>query len=598
MATRFLALLGADPARLAATTDAILARTHLSRALAHPDFVLLADPLSRLVMTADRNLAVVGRLFARNEPGGARPDSLPGNGALWSASEILGSYWGQYVAFIRRSGRMPAIEILRDPSGGLPCYMFEHRGVTIVCSDIDIALQSGCFTPSLDWSIVFQCLWVVALRTDATALAGFREIPCGQSLVWGAAESGLVERWSPWDHVGRYAGHSDEALCERLRSTIRTCVTDLAGCFDHIMHCLSGGLDSSIVAVCLAEGRVPVTTMNLLSRGHQGDERHYAEAVARHCGMDLIEHRYSVDDVDIDQSSALHLPRPVGAAGRLAFDRAGSALASAVKANAQFSGNGGDNVFCFLKSVTPVIDRARREGWGSGTWRTVLDVSRLTDTGVGTVLRHVVRKWKPTTRGYRWRTHALFLDADGIAQHARDAHHPWLSAPPGALAGDAAHVAAVLLPFNYIEGHPRDAASELVTPLLSQPIMELCLGIPSWRWCVGGRDRALVRRAFADDLPAIVTERKSKGGPAGFYQQIVEQRGTAVREHLQDGLLAAHGFLDRAAIDAYFQQSEFRSADEYVRILSLSDAESWARAWQTRCADKSQIRPAPARLNS
>ena len=585
MAARFLVVLDGNATRLSATAALVERRMSLARAATWPEMVVFTNEPGAPVGTRDRNLLVLGHLYARpSDPGSHSIDveSIPGTGSLCSASELLARYWGSYVAIIRRPGAAGGVEILRDPSGGLPCYRVEKDGQTIVCSDVDLAARSGLYEPSVDRDQLIRHLWTIAFRSSETALTRFREIPNGQSLLWRPEGSTLVERWSPWDHVGRHARCSDEELAERLRTVIQDCVVRMASRFGHVLHCLSGGLDSSIVAACLDHGDTPFTALNLIARGDRGDERIYAAEVARHCQIGLVERRYTLDAVDLGRSSAAHLPRPVGEAVRLAFDRACDEEALRVGAGAQFSGNGGDNVFCFLQSSTPVVDRLLRQGPGPGTWATLGDMSRLTGTSVWTMMKHAAQRLSTGDRSYRWKPVATFLDTDAVRSVATPIDHPWLEVPRDALPGEAVHVALLLRPQNYMEGHSRDAPAELVTPLMAQPIMELCLGIPSWRWCAGGRDRSLARRAFAKLLPARVIDRRSKGGPAGFYHEIIEKKGAALRAHLLDGVLAKQGVLDRAAINAYFRQSEGMAGDEFVRILSLSDAESWTRHWLAR----------------
>ncbi|MGK4422636.1 asparagine synthase-related protein, partial [Klebsiella pneumoniae] len=69
---------------------------------------------------------------------------------------------------------------------------------------------------------------------------------------------------------------------------------------------------------------------------------------------------------------------------------------------------------------------------------------------------------------------------------------------------------------SYVEGHDPQDLLPTVSPLLSQPLVETCLGVPSWLWFEGGRNRVVARRAFAGDLPADVIWRRSKGTPDSF----------------------------------------------------------------------------------
>lgn len=583
MAVRYLAVLSADAERLSVVQKALCGVLGYSPAWDFPELALFVTPASGGLKCSSDELAVVGTVYSRSghaDPfdwdDGKRPRE-PG----WHAQRLLREVWGGYVAFIRRSQAPAQVEVMRDPSGSLPCYMFQAGPLTCFCSDVDIAIRSGLYRPSIDWTSVVQHLWAVALPQRRTALVGLDEVPQGSRLIWDATGDNLEPCWSPWNHVGQHAARNDAELAEELRAIVEGTIASLASRYRHVQLCLSGGLDSSIVAASLARSGAQTTGLILLSRGVQGDERAYAGLVAKTFGMKLHEGAYRLEYIDLDRSSAEHLPKPVGAVGRQAFDRINNELAAKLGADAQFSGNGGDNVFCFLQSATPIADRLRKEG-AREAWSTLSDVCHMTGSSIWTAFRNAVRQMWRNSHAYRWRGQAQFLRPEVIEASGARIHHPWLDAPDDALGGAAAHIALLLRPQSYTEGHPRDGSSELVTPLLAQPVVEFCLGIPSWRWCAGGQDRALARKAFAPSLPASIIDRRSKGGPAGFYHEVVENLGSQLRDRLLGGVLAAHHLLDENLLEEFFRTAEFRRGDEYVRILALADAEAWARCWQQR----------------
>src|SRR3546814_8257227 len=63
---------------------------------------------------------------------------------------------------------------------------------------------------------------------------------------------------------------------------------------------------------------------------------------------------------------------------------------------------------------------------------------------------------------------------------------------------------------GYMEAQDRRFPFDPVHPLMSQPIIEACLSVPSWEACRGGSDRSFTRRAFTGDLPPTVIERRIK----------------------------------------------------------------------------------------
>ena len=134
---------------------------------------------------------------------------------------------------------------------------------------------------------------------------------------------------------------------------------------------------------------------------------------------------------------------------------------------------------------------------------------------------------------------------------------------------------------NYLEGHARSHFAPILSPLLSQPIVECCLGIPTWLWCDKGRNRAVARDAFANRLPRLVLERRSKGSFDAFCARLLDLNRELAHEMLVGGCLAQQGLVDSEAIAAALR-IPFPPAETAARILGFIDVEAWVRSWAAR----------------
>src|SRR5260221_11693945 len=126
--------------------------------------------------------------------------------------------------------------------------------------------------------------------------------------------------------------------------------------------------------------------------------------------------------------------------------------------------------------------------------------------------------------------------------------HPHL---PGARLPPGKHIqtASLMYPLGYYDPFEQARAPELVNPLLSQPLVELCLGLPTYLLTQGGYGRALARRAFAAALPARIATRRSKGGMEEHLKEVLNSNLDFARSVLIDGELVRRGLLDRAAVE-------------------------------------------------
>lgn len=564
----------------ALSPEELARRTGLRVSLERPGFTLLTGAGTGCLALGEQGVAI-GSIFPRHGPArpitdfaeGDVPDIVQSNGR-----KLVTGFWGGYVALIAN----PDPHLLRDPSGALPCYMWSGAAGLMAASSVDLLLAASSRDASIDWDSLAIHLYSAGLPRSRTVLAGVCELlpgfccdPFGQLQSQRAC-------WTPWAHVEDNSGRSEAQGPEHLRRLIRHAVRSVTAPHGRVLLSLSGGLDSSIVAACLADAGGPeVHCLTMFGDDPGGDERDYARALCAALGLALVECRYRVEDVDIDAPLGAHLPRPFGRTQANAYEGAHLAAAAELGIDAFVTGNGGDNVFGYSQSAAAAADRYLSEGMGAGLLRTLRDVCRQTGCSMLEAAGSAVRLIR-SPPSYRWKPRTELLHADLLARLAGSAlDHPWLDAPPGAMPGKAGHIAAILRVLPNLEPG-RSRFAPVLNPLVSQPIMEACLAIPSWRWRGRGFDRAVARDAFAKDLPELIVRRRSKGGPDGFTAQLVRHYRAAIRERLLDGHLAAQGLVDVAAIERMLADDRPTLGEERTRLLSLLSTEAWLRFWVGR----------------
>lgn len=511
---------------------------------------------------------VFGHLFRRSDFGAV--DALGAGLAHAIVSSggryLIDHFWGGYVALAGGNGENGVI-LMRDPSAQLPLYRWALDGCDLYFSDFDLACTASGCSPACDWDAIAHRLRFPGLRIVDTGLIGISEIPPGARV---DLDTGDVEQlWFPWEYFDGAPGAADAAMLEQ---TIDACTSSWAGCFGRIDVELSGGLDSSIVAASIARTGCDWRCVTYATDSDAGDERYYARAVTERLGVPLEERIVTAADLD-----PLALPaqrvRPGGFGVLGAIDRRLAASARDAQADAIFSGGGGDNVFCMIRTAGPVVDALVENGLRSA-WGAARDLSVLCETSPWDAVRHAVRQWR---RRAAWSWPA----SDRLLTHAARVHcrgHPWLGGRARPLPGKRAHIAGLVGVLPFLDGYDRALAFPMIFPLLSQPVMEACLAIPSWHWIEDGHDRAVARRAFADRLPERVIARRSKGGLRSIMVPAFENARTELAALLCDGRLAQHGLIDRDAARALLAAPLSADIGDYVRVFELADVELWVRA--------------------
>ena len=554
---------------------------------------------ARKAYTLEHNAGVVlGKLFLRNLSADtpadenlpeaaveARFDNAESKALLESKGQRLTDrYWGHYVAFLNDS-RSGCRYILRDPTGGLPCYQAAADGVDVFLSDMEdyAGLELADF--SANWEHLTAFLLYSELNTRQTGVAGVTQLYAGECAA--ITPDGTAIRsfcWSPSNVVEEATVEDPGEARVMLGARIRHCIATWASSYSGILQELSGGLDSSIVASCVtrAADQAKVLGFHFFTEMRQGDERSYARAAARAAGLELFEAecRLSADSLK-EQLDPLRVATPSVLGFVPPSEQLRRQLVRERSAGAVFTGQGGDHLFQEAGSELNATEFVHGHGLRSRLYGIIADASRLAQTSVWSVLS--------TTLSYGmlgrhfdvyadYEQTPAFLDADARRAIVRESYsHPWVDQAARLSAGKQRHVFNVvdcqtfyLRPCTY---------AELIHPLISQPIVELSLQIPGYVLANEGKSRGLVREAFADQLPTEIVQRYSKGGTTSYFNRMLNSDAAFLREFLLDGVLAKQGILDRRALENELEESALLRGNNVRSLLDAVRAEAWLAAW-------------------
>ena len=516
---------------------------------------------------------VIGHLFSR--------DAAPLN-ARWPlrvasaecvAERLLAEYWGEYL--LVQAGPEPTcgLRILREPSGAVACLYSFEGDTGFVTSDISLATGLGVQERRIDWGFVGQAVAYPHVNTARTGLAGVRELLPGRVLTAHAGRTDEREAWSPWAFVDAPHRHraARDAAAE-IHASVASVVGALADIDKAVMVELSGGLDSSIVAMCLRDTGARVECCTMVTPVPGADERPYAHHVADALEADLHVEMLGFGNARIDFRPPVPTVRPRMSVLQYVAHEAVHAAARSRGTTSFFSGGGGDTVFSYLQGPVPAADAFHERGLRAAA-TAVRDLSTLHQCTYWKAGRLTLRK---LLRGPKLPCRAeTSLLAGGFA--APDLQHPWFDAPCGILPGDRERIADLAGTQVFRESAPRSSTHWLRLPLLSQPVVEACLKAPSWMWIAGGENRALARAAFADLLPREVLERRSKGTFMNYFGAIHQRNARQMREYLLAGQLQAHGLLDADAVNRFFDTPLPPRDTSFMRVFDLCMVENWLR---------------------
>lgn len=517
---------------------------------------------------------IIGHIFSRSGapldasafPGPRDSNALPGH--------LLTQCWGEYLLIQNAPRPGTGLTALREPSGGVPCFFFSKNGTAFITSDIGLAVGLGLYRREVDWAFIAWSLAYPHVNTECTALTGVRELLPGARLTLNCQYAVIDQAWSPWPFVAEPQRHRDHvSATEEIRSTVQTVVETWARTDKVVLMELSGGLDSSIIATCLANAKASVTCGTLVTPVPGADERRYAQPVADALGAALHATTLDIESVEFDFALPVQTARPRVSVLQQTANQAMTSTAQACGATSFFSGGGGDTVFGYSSGPAPAADALKERGVRAGA-AAVHDLSMLHDCTYWKAGRLTLRK---LVRGAKSPCNANVSFLDSSIASPPPAHHPWFTAPQNVLPGDQERIAELAGTQVFRDGAPRGAMHWLRLPLLSQPVVEACLKAPTWMWIAGGTNRALARDAFAHQLPPAVLARRSKGTFVSYSGAVYQRRKQAMRAFLMEGHLRRQRLLDIDALDTFFGATPHPRDTGFMRIFDLVMVENWLR---------------------
>ncbi len=583
----FLALAWpAEDARAEAAAAAIAARRG-SEGGAHP----LGRWRVRLVLGQESVIAgragmVLGQAYAQ---GGYVTLPAAALEREQSAAAHAREVWGPHIALLAAGD---ALVVYRSPDGGAPCVIGRGTGgLTVLASRVEDALPYLAERPRVDWEALARTL-ASGFSRPVDGVSGVKSLAPGNALLCDGATFTPEPAWAP-AACARDAALTDPAeAAHALREAVRLALHAALPNGEKAALLLSGGVDSSLVAVGLAEFAAPeqVVCLNFVTAADAGDERAYARAVSQRLGFTLMESAFDETPRFFEEALAPGLTvRPNFGAAAMWQRRIFAEHAAKAGAQVLLSGGGGDAVLGHLQDAVVAADHFCGAPNPNGFLAACLHAAQLSgraawEAGAVSVRAELRRRLRLKGKTRERDTHILFLQRDALdfaaaATHEADAYADWGGLPAAKNLHLASTIAMAGVGAEYTFACGIQALSE---PLLSQPVMEACFRIPVSVLTQNGWDRGLARQTYAPQLPEFVMKRRTKGDPMTGLNGMIQANRAWLREFLCDGVLVREGLVDGAFL-ARALQPDFatRSHGEGYEsnLMMLVAGEQWAKQW-------------------
>ena len=559
--------------------EVLAARRGLTKIFTSSRLLVFATPNYESNLLDDAVGVLIGDVYCRHVPARAfdgRPENATRVSSAQRDGRLSAEYWGSYIALTTSPDGSCRVE--RSPFGTINAYYTVEAGTLMIASDASAVIEIANRSRVVDWDSVIRHIIWDNLSTLSTCLTGISEVRSGEAIASdGQSEISPECVWDPWMFTRGDAMIEDaETAVELVRREILRCVA--ARMISNVSYAvdLSGGLDSSIIAAAAAKSACALRSTTMFSAGNDGDERNFARAVADHLRIVLDEGAPDPMGPDLLRAARAHLARPHSRSFVQETDRISLELATKQGVGTFLNGQGGDAVFCHLQSSGPAADVIRYHGRTPRFAYMAFQVARAAQCSAWDI---AVKGMKKALKGKKhddWHSDVTFLASEARSVKLNGGL-PWPAPSERALPGKVEHVHALYNSIYNMNGYARSDILKGEFPLLSQPLVECCLRIPTWLWIGRGRNRLIARRAMERDLPRKIAWRISKGGLGQFQLRMMRARRPLIREMLMDGRLSEVGILNRAEIESQLSDDMSFRSNDVGRILRLCDVEAWCR---------------------
>jgi asparagine synthase (glutamine-hydrolysing) len=485
--------------------------------------------------------------------------------------------------------------VARDRLGIKPVYYWNHPTGIAFSSEIKAFLALPGFQAGVDAQSLNDYLAVGYAIAPRTVFSGVSKLPPASVLTWQAGKIEIRRFWEPPTAVD--SGYTAEEWAERIRTELERAIADHMVSDVPLGAFLSGGIDSSTVAVMMSKHSSD--PLNTYSIGYAGggaaqyyNELPYAQVVA-----DQLQSNHRQIEVEPDVARLLpkliwHLEEPICDSAITTTYLVSELAAESV--TVILSGVGGDELFAGYNRYLGEHYARRYRRLPSWARRSLMpQLAKVLPSGRQNRLMDIARYAKQFIRASeldwreQYRLYVELADGDRLAEltgsrAAGDGFERILAAEHGQ--DELLRLMRVDLQTQLSEDlllltdkMTMACSLECRVPFLDHRLVETAATIPAAFKQPNGQLKGVLKSALRGVLPDAVIDRRKRGfgAPVGawFKRELAPLRSTLLSREA----LANRGLLDPAAVEALCADHDANREDYTDLILVLMNLEIWSR---------------------
>lgn len=486
----------------------------------------------------------------------------------------------------------------RDRLGEKPLVYQHQPGRLLFASELKSLREVADLDLSLDPQAIDEYFTYQYVPYPRTIYRGVAKLPPGHYAVYEQDRLQVHSYWNV-DFNREFTGTQQEAI-EQLRELCDSSVAMRLQSDVPLGAFLSGGVDSSLItALMCRHSAARVRTFSIGFSIAEYDETNYARQVAQHLGTQHEQLVVTPSAVDILPQLVWHYDEPFADSSAIPTWYLSQMTRQHV--TVALTGDGGDELFLGYPRYRAVALAAQLDQ--AGPLRHLLAARAWQRLPAPARQKSRLRQWKRFSEALRLHPLRRYLDWISIFNEARRAElytESFIERLPAAdpivtleraarraAARDPVTAIAVADLLTYL---PCDLMCKVDTasmahglecrqPLLDHRLVEFAVALPvRWKYR-RGRGKRILRRAFADLLPAAIWQRRKMGFGVPLDHWFRGELRQMAHDVLLDGATIGTGYFRREAIERLLREHEARQFDHAYRLWALLVFELWRRRW-------------------
>ena len=490
----------------------------------------------------------------------------------------------------------------RDRMGIKPFYYVNSDGVFLFASEVKALIGSGWYRPELQMEAIPEYFTLGYLAGDTTLFRGIQKLLPGYWLVWQNGEVRTNRYWDipPQEANGRPM--TEQALTNEFLDLFRESVRLRLMSDVPLGVFLSGGLDSSAIAACMAQQMSePVKTFSVGFEAGYYSEFDFAREVASSIGADHHEVVLKPGQAFASLPRLIwHEDEPIRNASSVALYEVSRLAGEHVKV--VLTGEGSDELFAGYERYWATLFNYK---WGSlyhgvvpawlhrtmigrTLWKWPLPLS-LKKKISHTFLNHSLRPEEMVFDNF----HAIFpprlhpeLFAKSTYELLRgvDPYEETMRLYNGRGDGDLLDRLLYTDQKTYLvellmkqDNMSMAASIESRVPFLDHKMVEFAVRVPRQFKLRGFAGKHLVKQAMRSLLPRSIIERKKMGFPVPLSHWLRGEFGGAVRAVLRSDRARARGIFSETFVERLLVEHTQGTRDHSETLWTFLNFELWAR---------------------